>query len=292
MKLLLLGSTGMLGQTLYRNAKKKGYMVTGVARSGADRIIDVRSDSQLREVLYQEKPDVIINSAAITNLEYCEKNPEQAYLTNTRPAGILAEIARDIDAQLVHISTDHFFTGDGSKKHKETHPVTLVNEYARSKYLAECFVKLYDRSLIVRTNIVGFRGFPDNPTFIEWCIQMLEEKKSAVVYEDYFTSSIDTNRFSGIILDLIERDVKGVLNVASRDVSSKKEFINLLAMKIGLDISHAQPGSIQSLKEIPRAESLGLDVSKAEDILGYSMPGVNQVIKNLVDEYQNGIKNE
>jgi len=285
MKMLILGSTGMLGMALYRQAKREKITVIGVARSGADRTIDVTNETALQSLIVNENPDIVVNTIAITNLDYCERNPSLAYLTNARPASIVANICSEIDAASIHISTDHYYTGDKRKQHTEKSPVTLINEYARTKYAAEWFARTDEKSLIIRTNIVGFKNKSENPTFVEWCIKMLTERNPATIFDDFYTSPIDVYRFSEILLDLIEKGTTGVLNVAGKDVSSKKEFIFELAEALNLDTSHTKTGSVHMLTGIHRAESLGLNVKTAEKILGYKMPKKDEVIANLVNQY-------
>jgi dTDP-4-dehydrorhamnose reductase len=290
MKVLLFGATGMLGKALYGTAKSRNHSITGVARSGTDSAVDIRNEGELRKLIANQEPDIIINTVAITNLDYCERNPQEAYLINTRPLSFLADLAKEYGIYLIQISTDHFYTGDGPESHDENCPVTLVNEYARTKFLAECLTRTYEKSLVVRTNIVGFRGINENPTFIEWCINMLINKTPAVLFDDFYTSSIDVRTFSEILFDIADKKITGLLNVSSRDVTSKKLFIEALAIGLNLDTSHTTSGSVHGLKGVRRAESLGLDVNKAEAILGYRMPGLREVIEKLVNEHQQEIR--
>ena len=288
MKMLILGSTGMLGMALYRQAKREKITVIGVARSAADRTIDVTNETALKSVIVTENPDIVVNTIAITSLDYCERNPSFAYLTNARPASIVAKICSEIDAGSIHISTDHYYTGDNRKRHTEKSPVTLVNEYARTKYAAEWFARTNEKSLIIRTNIVGFKNKSENPTFVEWCIRMLTESTPVTIFDDFYTSPIDVYRFSEILLDLIEEGTTGVLNVAGKDVSSKKEFILELADALNLDTSHTKTGSVHNMMGTKRAESLGLNIHKAERILGYKMPNRYDVINNLIIQHHPG----
>lgn len=290
MNILLLGATGMLGQALYLSAQKREHTVTGMARSKTDYTLDICNEWDLRTLIIDQNPDIIINTIAITNLDYCEKNYEDAYVVNTRPASFLAELSLNQGIYLVQISTDHFYTGDGSKLHDENYPVTIVNEYARTKFLAECLTRTYNKSLVVRTNIVGFKGIKENPTFVEWCLNMLINKTPTILFDDYYTSSIDVVSFSEILLDALDKNITGIVNISSRDVTSKKIFVETLAAKLDLDCSHALSGSISKLEGVRRAESLGLDVKKIETILGYRMPELNDVIKNLVNEFQRKVK--
>jgi dTDP-4-dehydrorhamnose reductase len=284
-KYLLIGSTGMLGKAFMDVSHKEGNEIIGIARSGADVNIDISDAPTLQKTLNRIKPNMIINTAAIANLDYCETHPSEAYLINTRPSAILADYCRQNNVYLIHISTDQFFSGDKRAKHDEKSPVTLLNEYARTKYLAEKLVETHLDSLIIRTNIVGFRGLKTSQSFIEWIIDSLKRGKPLILFDDYYTSSIDVSALSKIILDLTSIGAKGLFNVGSREVSSKKEFILQFASQFGYTVSNAKTGTIHDLKGVHRCESLGLDVSEVEHLLGYRMPLLDEVIMSLHNEY-------
>lgn len=284
-KYLLIGSTGMLGKAFMQASLKKGNEIIGLARSGADINIDISDANALLKTLNMVKPDIIINTAAIVNLDYCEKHPSEAYLINTRPSAILADYCRQNGVYLIHISTDHLFSGDKRAKHDEKTAVTLLNEYARTKYLAEKLVETHPDSLIIRTNIVGFRGSKTSQCFVEWIIDSVKLEKPLILFDDYYTSSIDVSTLSKIILDLSATGAKGLFNIGSRDVSSKKEFILQFASQFGYDLSNAKTGKVHDLTGVHRCESLGLDVSKVEHHLGYKMPLLDEVLASLHNEY-------
>jgi len=292
MKVLVIGSTGMLGQALMLEMKRCGIDVIGIARSGADISCDIVDVQTLSNIILSIKPQIIINSAAMVSLAKCDDKPGYAYLVNARPTSILAEIARKAGIYFVQISTDHYYTGDCNIKHTEEHPIRLMNEYARTKYAAERFALTNPNALVVRTNIVGFRNKVETPTFVEWAIQNIENNSPMTLFDDYFISSINVTQFSSALLDIIEKNHRGVLNVASREVFSKKTFICALAKKMGYPLTNVKIGSVFDAGDASRAESLGLDVGKAEDILGYELPTLDEVITSIVEEYEDGIKNE
>lgn len=289
MKILLFGATGMLGKALSSEAKKRKYSVIGAARNNADICVDLSDDYAVARIITSTRPDIIINAAAMINLKECEINSEQAYRINARSVGILANLAKINMAYFVQVSTDHYFTGDRDKKHKEDSEVILLNEYARTKYAGEAYALTYKNSMVVRTNIVGFRGQVNSPTFIEWVLHSLEKKLPFTMFEDFYTSSIDVYTFSKVLMDLIAINYTGIINVGSSEVISKKEFIMMVAQKAGYNIDRAQIGSVINIADgIPRAESLGLDVSLAESILKYTLPHSSEVIDRLVMEYKKG----
>ena len=291
MKVLVLGSTGMLGQALIKEALTHKFKVTGMARKNAGICCDITNDQALIEAIELIEPHVIINAAAIVNIKTCEEQPSLAYLVNARPVAILAEIARQKKIYLVQISTDHYYTGDINYQHNEMDAIRLPNEYARTKYMAECFALNSSMPLIIRTNVVGFRNQVNNPTFLEWVLDSLTNRTPMTLFNDFFTSSIDVTSFAKILFDLLDKKCSGVLNVGSREVFSKRVFIEAIAHDLGINLLHTKVGSVLYLNGIPRAESLGLDVSKVEQILGYKMPTMLQVIDELVATYKYKEKN-
>ena len=170
-------------------------------------------------------------------------------------------------------------------KHDELCPVSLVNEYARTKYIGEKFVLTNPDSLVVRTNIIGFRCIKEKPTFVEWVIDSLKAGNSIIAFNDYYTSSIDVVSFSDILLQLIAMESKGLFNIGSSEVSSKMEFIMKTAEVFGYNSYNVEPGTIRSISGPRRAESLGLDVSKVEKETGCKMPNLETVIFNIFNEY-------
>ena len=288
MRVLVLGATGMLGQASMTEAMKRGICATGVARSGADVSIDIADSRQLKKVIEQLRPEVIINTIALTNIETCEKEPCLAYLINARSVNVMAEYARENGAYLIQISTDHYYTNDCDSRHAETSPVRLINEYTRTKFAGENFALTCPGALVVRTNIVGFRHKhkKDQPTFAEWVIQTLKNGLPITLFDDFFTSSIHVAQLSTALFDILDKHPCGILNLASRDVFNKKVFIEAIASCLGYSLSYARTGSVLESADVPRAESLGLDVTKAEKILGYRLPTMLEVVDSLISEYK------
>jgi len=284
MKILVLGATGMLGQAIIREAALRGIKALGAARKNSDIILDVSDISGLASTLRGVKPDVVINTVAEVNLATCENNPGLAYTVNARPAAILAKLAQETGVYFIQISTDHYYTGDNPVQHKEEERVQILNEYARTKYAGEKFALTCPTALVVRTNIVGFRGNQLAPTFVEWIIDTLNSHEEITLFRDYYTSSIDVPCFVGILYDLLDLRPAGVINIASRECFSKKDFILKIAAALGYSRFACRDGSVIESSVIPRANNLGLDISKAEQLLQKSMPDLDQVVTGLLRE--------
>ena len=285
-RVVILGSTGLLGRAMLEYARTQNIPVTGIARSGADVNIDAMDDAVLSHTLAELQPDTVINAIGITGLNLCESDPFLAWRVNARLVAMLAEICRESSSVLLHVSTDHFFSGDRDNRHSETAEVRLVNEYARSKYAGEAFALTYDRALVVRTNFTGYRGVHGAPSFAEWLLNSLRDSGEIVLFEDYYCSTIDTRSCSKALFDLLLGGHSGLVNVASRSVSSKKEFAEALAIKLGRSLKNVHNGKVGLIMP-RRAESLGLDVSKAESLLGYELPGLDRTVSMIAEDLIN-----
>lgn len=284
-KVLLLGATGMLGQSIGEQLKGEGYEVAGVARHNADYNIDLTIDDELKACVDSFKPDIVINSAADTDIDKCES--KGVFRINGRLPGVLANLCRERDTYFIHISTDHYYTGDGNKKHKETDNVHIINEYARSKYCGELFALTYENALILRTNIVGFRGDRHRKTFVEWAIDEIKKDNMVNLYTDFYTSSMHTADFSKSLSRILaNKRISGIYNLASSQVSNKRDFVcDLSVMLFGSEPKY-NADSIKSHGGVMRAESLGLDTGKIENELGYRMPDLSQTLCSIKSEYE------
>lgn len=284
MRVMVLGANGMLGQSLCGCLHRKNIETISVARNHADYCFDLTDDSQLKELILHLRPDVVINAAAKVDISFCEANPGEAYRINGRLPGIVAGQCARYGGYFVQISTDHFFRGDGIVKHDESTPVCIVNEYARTKYIGEQMSLLYEKTLVVRTNIVGFRG-TDRPTFLEWAIGALVHGHKINLFSDYYTSSMNTTDFSGILVDIIQKRPSGLYHIASSEVASKRDFVvGLSKVLYGREPDYDE-GSVSKLAGTLRADSLGLDCGKAERLLGYKMPGLQDTLLSIKRDY-------
>jgi len=279
-RLLIVGGTGTLGVALRRVACARGFAVRTLSRGGDDISLDATDGAAIREMIMVVRPRLIVNCAAVTDIDQCEREPDAAMRINAEAPGRLAAAAREQGGAFVQVSTDHFFTGDGAALHDENAPVQLVNEYARSKYAGEQGALGIAGTLVVRTNFTGWRGWPNRPTFLEWAVAALERDEPVTGFSDFFTSTIDADSLAAAVLDLAAKKASGIYNVASSEVADKAKFLRCLAREIGVPADRVRDGSVRSLAT-ERAESLGLDVRKAETLLGRSLPDLKAVVAAL-----------
>lgn len=276
---LVIGGSGMAGQALLDAARARGLSASGLSRRG-EIAVDIRDAAALRAALDAAAPRVIVNAAAIVSIPECEADPAAAWLVNARPAALLAAYAREAGARLVQVSTDHYWTGDGARPHREDAPVVLLNEYARTKYAAEGLALTAPDSLVVRTNIVGVA----DGSFGAWALDVVDHDRPATLFTDHFCSSLDVWSFAEALLDVISLQVSGVIHLASAEIASKAALVSALSAVRGRHLTQAKAGSAVQ-HGVRRAESVGLDVSRAEAILGRRLPGLEQVVRALSDRH-------
>ena len=273
---VVLGASGLLGQALMAELARRGRPAVGLSRRAGLDLTALRSPQALSQALQPHAPTLVVNAAALTQLEYCEQHPDEACALHARLPALLAAWSRDTAVPWVQVSTDHYHACHENRLHDEDAPVLLLNHYARSKHAGENIALQCPHALVLRTNIVGRRGWVGQPSFAEWALQALQSGQPFLGYTDCWASSMEAGQCAAALLDLVDLKARGLLNVACRESSSKADFIAGLARAMGLDSRGLQrqrwPGT-----GLPRANALGLDVRRAETLLGHPLPQAHQV---------------
>ena len=279
---LLLGATGTLGQEFARQLKHAGKTIESVARKNAMTNLDIKDGERLLALLDKKKPQLTINCCAMVDVAGCEVDPDLALAINATPAGHIAKWAAEYQRDFIQISTDHYYVGKGRFRSREVDAVTLVNAYATSKFSGERLALQYEKSLVIRTSILGERGW-GNATFFEWAMQSVLSNASVTLFDDAYTSSIDIHNLVHIVLRLYEQGAQGIFNIGASQVFSKKEFVLALADKLSKSFDKYETGSVLSLLPL-RPDSLGLDTSKAEFVIDRQFPSLSEVIESLLSK--------
>ena len=282
-RVMIIGSTGMLGLSMSKYLSKFSNLeIVTVSRTTGSYVINLEEKGTIEKVIKDSNAELIINAAALVSMIECENNYNLAYRINTELVKDIAKSCNKLNKKLLHISTDHYYCNDQYMLHDESCEITLINNYAKTKYLGEKEALKNKDSLILRTNITGLRGKSSSPTFFEWVYNSLKEYKNINAFNDFYTSTIDTNSFSNFAFSLVSKDCEGIYNLASSECKSKKEFIELVGNEMQLNF-RLNEASVMSIRP-KRANSLGLNCEKAENILETKLPNAFEVVKNLVSE--------
>src|SRR6202030_371708 len=156
MRILILGAGGRLGAALVREYQGK-FDVTGFNHEQ----LDLASQTQIQDNLSPLQFDLLINCAAMTNVDLCEQEIEQAFAINAEGAQLLAGICRDKNAKMIHLSTDYVFDGEKPEPYTESDVARPISVYGESKRTGEKLVlQTQDRHLVIR---VSWVFGPDRP---------------------------------------------------------------------------------------------------------------------------------
>ena len=172
--------------------------------------LDIRDKQEVMSVISGIKPAVVIHTAAVVNVDYCEEHPEEAWDTNVNGTENVALAAKEAGARLIYISTDSVFDGEKGM-YVETDTPHPVNTYGRSKLEGEGKVQQWmPDALIVRTAFYGWSPNQSNrPSLSEWVVTNLRQGKILNMFTDVFFSPIFTSNLSAVITELYDKDVSG-----------------------------------------------------------------------------------
>ncbi len=181
MKLVIIGAGGRLGGALMREYRDK-FEILGFDHEQ----LDLADTKEIDDWLTPLEFDVLINTAALTNVDLCEKEREQAFRINAEAPGLLAQICRDKNAKLIHFSTDYVFDGEKREPYAEDDSPNPISVYAESKREGEKLVLQTDeRHLVVR---VSWVFGPHRPSFVDGIIKRAREMECVEAVADKFST--------------------------------------------------------------------------------------------------------
>lgn len=252
-----------------------GAVVTA-ARQGADQTIDITQREDTMQAISAVSPTVIINLAAMTNVDTCESDPVSAYRINAVGVANIAA-AMNPTAKLVQVSTDQVFP-DTSGPHQED-VVAPVNAYGASKLAGECAALAHKKSLILRVNFFGASQTAGRKSLYDFIAGGLRSRQKITLFEDVLFSPLHMTTLADLVAEAVDRDASGIYNVASRDGASKAEFGLKLASHLDLSTETARIGkSDDTAGRAHRTKDLRMNVEKFEHLIGRRLPTMEEEI--------------
>jgi dTDP-4-dehydrorhamnose reductase len=217
MKIAVIGAGGRLGAALMREYRNKFDLI------GFDhQALDLGNTGQLREKIGTLDADVVINCAALTNVDFCETHRDEAFRINAEAPGVLAKICRDKNAKLIHFSTDYVFDGKKREAYTEEDEPNPISVYGESKRAGEQNVlAVRDRHLVVR---VSWVFGPDRPSFIDGLIKWAQENDRVDAVADKFSTPTYTIDIAEMLRYNVARDYSGILHFANTGECSWQEY--------------------------------------------------------------------
>lgn len=228
MRVYITGIAGMLGSSLAK-ALRGTYEVFGsdlipVSIFGCScQQMDLLNENSLKNHIVEVKPDVLIHTVAMVNVDLCEMQPNQARLLNSELTGRVAKLCKEYCIKMVYISTDAVFDGEMKGLYAETDKIHPLNVYGKTKADGESRTLHLDNGLVLRTNIYGM-NIQNKKSFGEWIVCALKNGETLNMFTDVLFSPILTTDFSEIVCLSIKNDLRGIYHVCATGSVSKYEF--------------------------------------------------------------------
>ena len=245
MKILITGSDGMLGHDLADVLKGKHELILTTSKT-----LDITDKNHVIDFVSSQKPDMLINAAAYTDVDGCEKNQELAYSVNGEGVRNLARACKKIGCGLVHISTDYVFNGENTRPWVEDDETGPISVYGKSKLEGEkAICEILDKYFILRTAwLYGVNG----RNFPKTMLELAENhSKITVVYDEVGTPTY-TLDLAQAISKLIETDCYGIYHLTNSGSCSWCEFARYIFEIAGADVEVVPVTADEFARPAPR----------------------------------------
>ncbi|MCX6776227.1 MAG: dTDP-4-dehydrorhamnose reductase [Candidatus Micrarchaeota archaeon] len=290
-RILVIGATGLLGSRLMELGKESYEMHGTYSRdkpkgSNMHRM-DVTKRDEVFSILEKVKPDCVADTAAITDVDYCETHPEEAWLVNVDGTKNVAEACKRIGAKMVFLSTDYVFDGkklDYSEKDKPR----PMNYYAKTKLVSEHVLEALGVNYITaRTAVLYGLGGLGKKNFVTWIIEKLDNKEKIRIVTDQHNNPTYSDNLAEILLALYRKDAKGLFHVTGSDCLSRYEFALRISDAFGLDGKLISPTTTPELNQIAvRPEKVSMVTNKVERVTGIKPMGVDEGLRRLKEQLE------
>ena len=268
-KILITGASGQLGNSVLNQLYGKyELLATDINSNNINKLnipfafLNIIDFKQIKSTLSNFNPNVIINLAALTDVDKCELNPDKAYLLNTKSVEMLSD---NFDGQFIQISTDYVFDGYNGPYSEDdnTNPLSI---YGKTKLEVEKVLQDFGKNwCILRTNVLFDYYRSTEASFIKWVFDSLKSNKSIKVVDDQWNNPTWTQSLAEVIELVINKNVKGLYNYGGADYLNRFEFAQIIADIFNLDKTLILPIDTDNLNQAaPRPLKGGLKTEKIE----------------------------
>lgn len=286
----ITGGTGLLG-IHWAQVCKAESPVTVATHTRAGRLtgvtyrsVDLADPEALDRVICDSGAGLVVHTAGLTSVERCEADPERARHENTTLAISVARAAARNGCRLIHVSTDHLFSGT-EQTYTEDAPVAPVNVYGRTKAEAEIGVlDVCPAALVLRTNFYGW-GPSYRPSFSDWILQRLAAGSPVPLFFDVHYTPTLIGPLIEAAMALSAQGVTGILHATGDETVTKLDFGQRLAARFG----YAEGGIVPSrLADQPglvrRPASMALSNARLKRLLGRGLGSIDDHVQRLSSE--------
>ena len=283
---MILGSTGRLGGLIKNKYENINNIdVIGVSRRLLNNFYHCESTiyNELNEFLIRQDPDLIINCAAMTNVDKCEIEIEKAYEVNQKiPENIYEIITKhNLKCKVVQISTDQVYKSKSFTDLGEEEP---INIYGKTKLGGDKLISKISKSLIFRTNFLWGVG-KDNQ--ISWLTGNCLSENKFYLFKDVICNPLHMDYLVNFIVENSFKDINGIFNLGSSDALSKAEIFKKIAKKLNLDLTNAEEVSIDEINMLaPRPKIMSMYINRTESAFNLKLPNMDETLNSLLVNYK------
>lgn len=293
MKILITGSNGLLGQKLVDYCLRNSIVFLATSK-GENRYskcpddsymkMDITSREEVVQVMRDFNPTHVIHTAAMTNVDQCEKEPDNCQEVNVNAVGILVEACNSINAHFQLLSTDFIFDGEKGNYSEDDEPNPL-SAYAKSKVDAEEIVKTNSTTSwsIVRTIIVYGKGENlSRSNIVLWAKGALETGDPLSIVDDQFRAPTYADDLAAGCMGIIENNEKGVFHISGPETMSIFDLVIRIAKHFNLNTDKISRVSSSTLNQAAkRPPKTGFDLSKAYEKIDYKPHSLEETLDIL-----------
>jgi dTDP-4-dehydrorhamnose reductase len=288
--ILILGASGLTGYKAYQIAKNRCEVVgTYNIRQSPDSSLvrlDISKEDELRKLFSDVKPDCVLNTTALHNVDYCETHADEAYAINSKAVAAMANLCNNIGARLVHISTDFVFDGEKGN-YTETDKPAPLSVYAKSKLEGESQARKCSSHCIIRTSVVygwtpletqGSNSSSGKPmNFGLWVLSKLKNNEELKIVNDQFTSPTLADVLAAAAIRLAMLDKNDLYHVSGTTEISRYGFTKKLAEIMGYPSARILPIDSSAFKQAAkRPKNSSLCCNKVQSDMAYKLLDVDQ----------------
>lgn len=279
-RLLVIGASGLLGSKLMEQTRGR-YDAMGTYNPVVDgkdlwrlEALDIGSKDEVEALFKKASPDVVILTAAMTNVDACEKQHVVANRVNASGPALVARACKTNGTRLVHVSTDYVFDGRKDRRYTEKDMPRPISVYGSSKLAGEkAVLSSLPTAAIARTAVLyGWNPIEGKENFVTWSLKKLRAGEKVTMFKDQRISPTLADDLASALLGIADSDASGIFHVSGPDCLDRVECGKLIARVFGLDEGLVVPVRSDSLSLPAKRPAYScLDVTKVEKLLDRKM---------------------
>ena len=292
LKILVLGGSGLIGNKILKKFKNQFDIISTHSNNPPSNNIHSIKISLpddllvLKNLIEKEKPDVVINAMAYSNLDFCEDHKKDTFLLHVEMTEKISSICENNVSKIIFISTDYVFDGKQNEKYNEDDEPNPINYYGHTKALAEKIVLKNPNNVVLRTSLVY--GYGKRVRFMKYVLDSLKNGNEVFAYNDIFNSATNLEEFVESIEKVIEKNANGIFHTSGSTCVTRYDFAKIIARKFGFDESLIKSISIKESKvKAKRPVKPCLNNSKCSKILGYNFSNIELGVLKVLNEIKN-----